>query len=81
MLTQSPAAAQWAARWPEMASIATTYPGLPYRSALRNNRYCGCGELLSVPFAKAREWMVEVESNVQTSGCLRVQVRSRDSAL
>ena len=69
MLSEAPAAAQWAARWPEMARIGDEAPGLPYKTSLRRNTYCGCGELLSVPLAQARAWAVEVEGNVNTTEC------------
>ena len=44
-------------------------PGLPYKTSLRRNTYCGCGELLSVPLAQARAWAVEVEGNVNSTAC------------
>ena len=80
MATEGPAAAQWAAQWPEMLNISTDYPGEPAYSFFSNNSFCGSldGEsyMLGCPDGmdavcehEAERWQFTISSNTYTEEC------------
>ena len=76
MLTEAPAAAEWAKTWPEMKSIRSDYLGYPAHTQLVDSTYCCASdaqicELVSsnTDVAQAREWQVIVKSNTKTAPC------------
>ena len=76
MLTQAPAAAEWAKSWPEMKSIRSDYLGYPAHTELLDSTYCCANdaqicELISsnTNLAQAKQWQVTVKNNVKMAPC------------
>lgn len=71
MATRSPAAARWAAAWPEMLNVSADHTGDPAHSSISHNRYCDCSEFLSSNVAPENltQWQVSMAGNVETHDC------------
>mmetsp|Transcript_45387 Transcript_45387/g.125125 ORF Transcript_45387/g.125125 Transcript_45387/m.125125 type:complete len:524 (-) Transcript_45387:1393-2964(-) len=80
MATEGPAAAEWAAKWPEMININSDFPGEPAHSSLSGNTYCGSldGEsyMLGCPDGmdktceyEAATWQFAISGNTYTEEC------------
>jgi hypothetical protein len=76
MLSQAPAAAEWAKAWPEMKSIRSDYLGYPAHTELSDSVYC-CAEDAQIceqlsgntNMAQAKQWQVGFARNTKTGAC------------
>ena len=73
MLTKAPAAAEWAARWPEITTIKSDQLGYPFGTQIKGNTFCATPDFIDGPNGmnadKARAVFVEVDGNIETTDC------------
>ena len=69
MLTESAAARQWAARFPEMANASTDRQCQPAYNNISGNTYCKCGKFIDAAKKDTDAWGSVVENNEEVETC------------
>jgi hypothetical protein len=68
MLTQAPAAATWAARFPEMRNVSGDRRCQPAHNSIVDNTYCKCGKFIDASASDTAAWGTTVARNTEV-GC------------
>ena len=69
MVTESPAAIEWGARWPYLKTIRTDLLGQPAHNIVDDNTYCGCGQFIDASLNATNKWNTSVRNNLNVTTC------------
>ena len=69
MVTESPAAAQWGARFPFLKTLGTDRLGQPAYNTIAGNTFCKCGEFIDTTPAQVASWGSTVGNNTEITTC------------
>ena len=69
MVTKSPAAAQWAARFPYLKNLSTDRLGQPAYNVISGNTYCKCKQFLDASVAHIAAWGSTAKNNTEIKTC------------
>ena len=69
MVTESPAAAQWGARFPFLKTLGTDRLDQPAYNTIAGNTFCKCGEFIDATPAQVASWGSTVGNNTEITTC------------